>query len=116
MKTAAHCLLVIGLLALSTNAHAQRVPGGVDSVGLTNIVPDVALWYHSSNYFTNGPVKVASQVASLDTWEPYIGLMGDSTFLISANTFVDDGKAENMRPALAFQPAAGGPVRLSTMF
>lgn len=107
---------MVGLLAICSSAHAKFIPGDVASVGLTNIVPDVALWYNSANYFTNGPVNLAAQVASLGTWEPYLGLLSDSTFLISANTFVDDGTASNMRTALAFQPAAGGPPKLSTMF
>ena len=99
------------------------IPGGAISVGLTNTVPDVAIWYNSTgNYITNGPVNTAAQTAPLDNWEPYIGVMGDTTFLIGFNTFADDqtipagatitAGAPFQRFAVAFQPAAGGAAKI----
>jgi len=101
------------------------IPGGAISVGLTNTVSDVAIWYNSTgNYITNGPVNTAAQTAPLDNWEPYIGVMGDTTFLIGFNTFADDQTipagatispgvgAPFQRFAVAFQPAAGGAARI----
>ncbi len=92
------------------------VPAGVASVGLTNIVPDVLLWYSSANYYTNGPVAGGAQVANLGNWEPYISVLGDSTFLVGANTFADDGTQLNQRFAVIFQPAAGGAPKLGDEF
>jgi len=92
------------------------IPGGTGSVGLTNIVPDVLLWYSTDNYFTNGPVISGKQVAYQASWEPYISVLGDSTFLIQENTYAADGTASNMRFGLVFQPAAGGPAQLGDAF
>jgi hypothetical protein len=97
------------------------IPPGAASLGLTHAVPDVALWYNSSgNYFTNGPVDITQQAVPLDNWEPYISVLGDSTFLIGLNTFADDqtvppgatysGSAQ--RFVVVFQPAAGGPAKI----
>jgi len=90
--------------------------GGAESVGLTHLVPDVLLWYHTNNYATSGPVIVGAQVPYNNNWEPYISVLGDSTFLIQENTYADDGTATQKRFAWALQPAAGGPARLGNMF
>ena len=93
------------------------IPGGVASVGLKHIVPDVILWYNSAgNYATSGPVIPSAQVPYQSSWEPYISVIGSSTFLIEANTFADDGTAENMRMGLVFQPVAGGAPKLGNAF
>jgi hypothetical protein len=96
-------------------------PGGVASVGLTHIVPDVACWYDQTGSFvTNGPVKLAEAEAVQSNWEPYTSVLGDSTFLVGFNTYADDqtvppgasysGPAQ--RFVVAFQPAAGGAAKI----
>lgn len=69
------------------------VPGSVESVGLTRIVPD-------------RPIIVPENDA-LGNWEPYASVLGTSTFLIEGNTFAD-GTADKQRYVVALQPAAGG--------
>ena len=97
------------------------IPGGTASVGLNHTVPDVAIWYNSTgNYATSGPVDITAQLAPLDNWEPYISVLGDSTFLIGMNIFADDqtvppgatysGPAQ--RFIVAFQPAGGGQPKI----
>lgn len=76
--------------------------GGVETVGLTHIVPDTVIYNTST--------------ANKNNWEPYIGVLGTSTFLIEANTFADDGTFEFQRYALALQPAAGGAHKLGEGF
>ena len=76
--------------------------GGVATVGLTHIVPD--------------KIVFDTATANLDNWEPYIGVLGTSTFLIEANTFADDAQFLNQRYAVAFQPAAGGANALGEGF
>ncbi|MHB8524004.1 MAG: CHRD domain-containing protein [Limisphaerales bacterium] len=101
------------------------IPGGTASVALTHVVPDVLLWYNSTgNYYTNGPVDTAAQLANLGNWEPYISVMGDTTFLISAGTFADDQTAPPgatkdapfQRFVVTFQPAAGGAPKIGEEF
>src|SRR5689334_10844108 len=88
------CSFVAALSATAQTNQTSFIPGGVQSVGLTNIVPDVLLWYNqTANQYTNGPVDVAAQEANLGNWEPYISVLGDSTFLIGATTFADDQNA-----------------------
>jgi hypothetical protein len=92
-------------------------PGGVASVGLTHIVPDVACWYdQAGNFATNGPIKVGEQQAALGNWEPYTSVVGDSTFLIGFNTFANDGTFNNQNFMVAKQPAAGGAAKLDYEF
>lgn len=76
--------------------------GGVATVGLSHIVPDTII------YDTTTP--------NLDNWEPYIGVLGNKTFLIEANTFADDAQFLNQRFAVAFQPVAGGANALGEGF
>jgi len=104
------------------------LPGGAASVGLTHVVPDVALWYDgTASRVTNGLVDIAKQKipGALGNWEPYIDVLGDSTFLIGFNTYADDmtpppgvtidpvpADGNYQRFAVAFQPAAGGPAKV----
>jgi hypothetical protein len=92
---------------------------------LTNIVPDVLLWYNQNAHtYTNGPVDIAAQEANLGNWEPYISVLGDSTFLIGANTFADDQTAPAAATATApfqrfvvtFQTATGGSPKIGDEF
>ncbi|NOS72077.1 MAG: hypothetical protein HOP33_19400 [Verrucomicrobia bacterium] len=103
------------------------LPGGASSVGLTHVVNDVALWYNGTgSYATNGFVNLAQQTATLGNWEPYIDVLGDSTFLVGFNTFADDqnppagatidAPAPFQRFAVAFQPAAGGAAKIGEHF
>jgi len=91
------------------------LPGGVASVGLTHIVPDMICWYNVvGNYPTNGPVKVAEQLMTLGNWEPYASVLGDSTFLVEYNTYASDASSQNFQVAL--QPAAGGAPKRAYAF
>ena len=75
--------------------------GGVESVKLTHIVSDTILF------------KTANE--NLDNWEPHASVLGNSTFLIEANTFAD-GSTDSQRFSLAFQPAAGGAAKFGEVF
>jgi hypothetical protein len=94
------------------------IPGGVDSVGLTHVVPDVLVWYsQSGGYVTNGPiVNLNDQAGNLGNWEPYASVLGDSTFLIEANTFANDGSVTYQNNAITLQPAAGGQAKVVPAF
>ena len=75
--------LVLNLSA----APPTFTPGGLETVGLTRLVPDTQLFTTNS-------------VPNLDNWEPYSSVLGNSVFLISFNTFavsyclVNKGKPE----------------------
>ena len=91
------------------------IPGGVDSVGLSNIVADTIVWFDGSvNRPKLGGYVAANAVAYMGSWEPYTGLLGDSTFLLSANSYADDGMS--MRFTVVFQPATGGAAKLGDLF
>jgi hypothetical protein len=92
------------------------VPGSSESVGLAHIVPDVLLWYNTNNFATFGPLNPGAQVSYLGTWEPYISVLSDSTFLIQENTYADDGAQAHKRHMAALQPAAGGSPKLVDVF
>lgn len=72
-----------------------------DSVGLKRIVPDKVIF--------------KGEADNLDNWEPYTSVLGNSTFLIEANTFASDDPA-NQNYALAFQPVAGGEAKFGSVF
>jgi hypothetical protein len=80
------------------------------------------LWYNTSGYYTNGPItNLAAQEADTSNgagnWEPYIDVMGDSVFLIGANTFANDGSFSNQQYVVTLQPVAGGkPVNSSEIY
>ncbi|HVY70751.1 MAG TPA: hypothetical protein VHH73_12545, partial [Verrucomicrobiae bacterium] len=76
-------------------------PGSVESVGLRHIVPDTVV--------TNPAMD------SLGNWEPYASVLGTSTFLVEANTFAE-ASSDSQRFVVAFQPAAGGAMKLGEAF
>src|ERR1051326_3415696 len=114
------------------------IPGDAASVGLSHVVSDVPVWYSSAQlpgspfpgYVTNGPVNLADQVSVTSqgngNWEPYISVVGDTTFLIGAGMFADDGSwagstnlmgtRPNQRYIVTLQPAAGGAPRIGEAF
>jgi len=82
----------------------QWEPGGIDTVDITRIVPDTV-----ASDFGEAP-------GALGNWEPYISVLGDTTFLIQNNTFAE-GTTDKQRYALLFQNADGGaPLRGECFF
>ena len=120
MKEQVGVLTLVGLLAFCSTSSAQyvAVPTNVAGAGLSYVVPDMLLWYHTNNYLTNGPITVGAAVPNSTIWDAYVSVLGDSTFLIAnvtySDTFPDGQKNETF--ALAFQPAAGGPPTLGREF
>lgn len=121
--------VLLGLWTFGLGASAQTpvLPGGAAEVGLTNLVPDVALWYQRvAKYVTNGPVDRTLQATNLDNWDPFVSVLGDSTFLIGFTTFADDqtppagatisAGAPFQRFVVAFQPAQGGAAKIGEHF
>jgi hypothetical protein len=53
---------------------------------------------------------------NLDNWEPYSSVLGNSVFLIEANTFAEPLQDATQRIALAFQPVGGGDLKLGEGF
>ncbi|MBI2925802.1 MAG: CHRD domain-containing protein, partial [Verrucomicrobia bacterium] len=81
-------------------------PGSIESVGLTRIVADTPI--------------INQGLDKLGNWEPYISVLGNSTFLLEGNAFalgadnLPDGV--NQRFVVLFQPAAGGAPQLGEAF
>lgn len=71
--------------------------GSIENAGLTRLVPDK-------------PVIVPDYDA-LGNWEPYISVLGTSTFLIEGNTFAES-TSDMQRYVVALQPADGRPGSL----
>ena len=94
--TLTRALAVGCMLTASATQAVDFVIGGLETTTMTRIVPDKIIFP-----FTNG-------LGSLGNWEPYASVLGDSTFLITANTFAE-GSDIHQRSRVAFQPAAGGP-------
>jgi hypothetical protein len=67
---------------------------------------------------TNGFIVLTNQPAldQLGNWEPYTGVLGDSTFLIGFSTYASDGTYANQNMVFAKQPAAGGPASIGYEF
>ncbi|MBI2926530.1 MAG: hypothetical protein HYY24_12615 [Verrucomicrobia bacterium] len=97
--------------ALGTRTVAARYfstfkPGSIESVGLTRIVADTPI--------------INQGLDKLGNWEPYISVLGNSTFLLEGNAFalgadnLPDGV--NQRYVVALQPAAGGAMKLGEGF
>ena len=75
------------------------------------------LWYNANGFYTNGPMQnPAEQVANLANWEPTISVLGDSVFLVGANTFADNGTQTDQRFVVVFQPVAGGTPKIGDSF
>jgi hypothetical protein len=84
---------ITGPLSASIVADVPVViPGSVESIGLTRIVPDK-------------PIIVPDNDA-LGNWEPNAGVVSSSTFLIECNTFAD-GSVDKQRYVVALQPTDG---------
>jgi hypothetical protein len=129
MKRQTCLAIAVGFLAVGPDARAQEpfIPGGVASAGLSHIVPDVALWYDRvAHHVTAGPVVPSLQTTNHDNWEPYLSVLGDSTFLIGFTTFADDATPPPnavitagppfQRFVVAFQPAVGGAAQIGEHF
>src|SRR5690349_10539384 len=92
-------------------------PGTLASVGLTHIAPDAALWFNNvGGFVTNGFVKPSEAQTPLGNWEPYISVVGDTTFLIGFNTYANDGSLGQQNFVVAKQPVAGGKAKLDYEF
>ena len=92
------------------------LPAGSESVGLTHTVPDMACWYDSvRNTVTNGPIVLPNQPnpCQLGNWEPWVSVMGDTTFLVEFNTYANDGLYTHQNNVVALQPANGGAAKLN---
>lgn len=76
-------------------------PGTIESVGLTRIVPDTPI--------------INQELPALGNWEPYASVLGTNVFLIEGNAFAA-GTSDMQRYVVAFQPAAGGPMKLGEAF
>lgn len=69
-----------------------QVPGSIESIGLTRLVPDKAVIVPAGD--------------ALGNWEPNASVLGNSTFLIEGNTYAA-GSLEKQRFVVAVQPADG---------
>src|SRR5690349_6088089 len=109
-KTYSRILLGATLLAPCLNSSAQFIPGGASSVGLTNVVPDVPIWYDSiANRVRVGPISpLTNQIPDQGNWEPWVSVVGEKVFLIQTDKYADDGTASVERYFLAFHPARPG--------
>lgn len=97
-------------------APCNLTPCSSTAMGMTTVVTDKALWYNTANYYTNGFINPAAEAVNLSNWEPYSSVLGNSTFLIEANTFADDGTLANQRFAVTFQPVGGGAAKIGDAF
>ena len=77
-------------------------PGGIDSVGLARIVEDKTVF--------------ETDTANQNNWEPFASVIGNSTFVVEANTFADPEDDYNQRYVLVFQPVAGGEAKMGEVF
>ena len=102
-KSLTRYLALACLMTASATYAADYLIGGLETTTLTRIVPDKIIFP-----YTNG-------LQALGNWEPYASVLGTSTFLIEANTFVD-GTTDQQRFRVAFQPAAGGPNKEGDVF
>jgi hypothetical protein len=125
MKTKVQVAVFVSLLATSFASFGQNyvyTPTNLAGAWVTTVVPDVLLWYNTNGYYTNGPVaplydEAPNNTNGLGNWEPYIDVMGQSVFLIGANTFASDGTFSNQQFVVTLQPVAGGaPVNSSDFF
>lgn len=80
----------------------SATPLTAEAAGLARIKPDQIIY---------NDVDVINQ----DNWEPYTSVLGNSTFLVEANSHTQEADG-NQRYVLAFQPAAGGAHALGDSF
>lgn len=80
---------------------ATPLPSDLASAKLTRIVPDKTI-FETSN-------------ANLNNWEPFASVIGNSVFVVEANTFAENS-AEHQRYAVAFQPVTGGAPKIGDAF
>lgn len=99
MKRCSCLVVIVCSVICSARVLADLVPGGAESAGLTRVVPDTLV---TNNDGFN----------SLSNWDPYASLVGNSVFLIQANTYARraDGTRDplSQRHALLFQKVDGG--------
>jgi hypothetical protein len=76
-------------------------PGSLESIGLRRIVADTII--------------INQGLDSLDNWEPYSSVLGNSTFLIECNAFAEP-VGGNQRFVVGAQPVNGGPMALLEAF
>lgn len=110
-------IAIIGTIVAATHAQQEYVytPTNVVGIGLTYIVPDMLVWSHAGGYTTNGPIEnPGDQLPNLGNWEPYISVLGNTTFLIGKNTFADDDANQNF--VVVFQPVNGGTPKIAYEF
>ena len=136
-------LTSIGLVAVCSSALAQSfIPGGIDTAGYTYVLPDMLVWYNINDpvgyHVSTGKIpdpsyQLATTFAATacgnngnGNWEPYISVMGDTTFLIGAGMFADDGTWQNpcgpvggrpnQRYIVVLQPVSGQPPVVGEAF
>ncbi|MBM3844959.1 MAG: hypothetical protein FJ405_01565, partial [Verrucomicrobia bacterium] len=78
-----------------TTPATSTIPASAEANGLTRIVPDKVIFDDPNN------------PPNLNNWEPYVGILGNSVFLVGANTFAE-GVANEQRFGFVMQPVAGG--------
>ncbi len=93
------CLMLV--VCVGVGIAQDTPPVSLEKAQLTRIVPDTIV------FDTGTP--------NLDNWEPYTSVLGNSVFLIEANTFAD-GSTADQRYVLAFQPVAGGNPAFGEVF
>jgi len=104
MKHLSRLLLMMAWLNALAAFSQDFLPTTAESLGLSRLKADQTI------YNTN-------TLANLDNWEPYISVLGNSIFLIEANTFAEDPvDPAKQRFGVTFQPAGGGPHREGDSF
>ncbi len=73
-------------------------PGSLESVGLNRIVADTPVYKPDTD--------------SLNNWEPYASVLGNSAFLIEGTAFAEGTAEPAQRYVVAIQPVAGGPMKM----
>ncbi len=94
------------------------VPCAISSVCPDTLRSDTIVWYDGSVHRQKlGSFVNANAVPNQSSaWEPYAGLLGDSTFLLGTDTYADDNTDTFMRSGLVFQPADGSSGKLGNGF
>src|ERR1044071_7618531 len=104
MKHLVRPFCVLLLLQSFVALGQEFLPTSAEELGLSRLKADQTI------YNTN-------TLANLDNWEPYISVLGNSVFLIEANTFAEDPiDPAKQRFGVTFQPVAGGAHREGDCF